>query len=1460
MGSHRHFFSPSPIHKIEGRIVIALPVLSLAILSVYFLRNVLQRALPGWLRPFAQEEKYDEEDEVSPPRKQTRWTVWTLLLGVICAAGVVLAGLPAMLVYPRQRIAILEVVPWLASLLIWSYDRPVKAPRLLLLLFLFILTAYVARYSVRFLNHTLVSLDPYRLGQSILSLVGIIVIANMPLRGPELSSGDIGSPKSNNAPSSSLRSPEDDLTLFQFWTMKWVYPLAKIATKRELVVKDVWQLPYEFQHSRLYLAFRDLKGDMLWRLGRANGLDLAIASTCSAADRVAEVSNIRLTSKLYQALDHGDFEEAVFWCLIMLAIEVGRQLARTTSMWYARKAYERSRGETFIALFGKVLTRVVAGSDMTEEGANEDQDEKDEVPDPIVWFFSRYIFRRSKYTLVQDQEEDPNQPASNAKIINLLRGDTYEISQRFWELCKFFSAPIKFVFTAYYLYSIMGWPALVGGGTMFMFFGINYLLTKVLIRLEKKRTKLSDKRAQAVANFVEESRPLKLNGWTEFWQQRIMSFRKPEMRKRLHMSYMTALIQMTTMVGGMIYPLASIGLYTLIEGQRLPNEVIWPSLQLFVQLESVTKEIFDLIAATWKATIPVGRVRNFMAEPDRDEQPEGSNAHDISFEDASFAWPHTDKPVLQGLSLSFPPGLTIIKGNVGMGKSSLLLSALNEMELRSGNLIRPNEPIGYAKQLPWLQDKSIRDNIVFHERFDPQRYKDTLHACALGPDLATLPAGHNTRLEEGGAGLSGGQKARVALARAVYSSCRILLLDDPLAALDHDTASLIVRRFLQGPLAQGRTIVMVTHRDELVLRIADQVIETHDGTARILTRAEIQEELEHPRNRHTETDDVDGSGNANGHSEGHVDVSEEVLKPADEPEEAGRTGTVKLSVYTKYMKAGGWYLWVFLAISYVISRFCEISRGQVLEAWGADTAADISATALSNRFWGLPDPERYPKVWVAVLGAFSLGQVAFYSIAQYLLARICFHAASGLFEKAIDKVSKARFRYYDTTPSGQLKNRLIADMGMVDGGILTPLEGFIYNLITLLASLGAILFQQPVLLIFLGAMSLLFMYFFSIYVPTSRCLRRMEMRYLTPIIADVGVMQHGLVTIRALRVEKHFQDRHLDAVDDFQKQDHFYWSMSFWLEFRLSMSSALMKTALILFMVWYGTPASAIGFILTQATVAVAMVQQLCEKFATLQLDAISLERVDMLNHIPEEPSGDEQPPEDWPGKEDNIRFENMSFQYDADLPKVLNDVSFEIPGGSTCAVLGRTGSGKSTIANALLVTDTPSSGSVKIGGYDLSLIDRSALRNRVTFIQQDPVLFPGTLRDNIDPQGQFSDSECEKAIHRVLGRTWSLDTRIDAGGQNLSQGERQLASIGRAIVRRSGLVILDEATASIDRKTAAKVQRLLREELAGSTVVTIAHRLEAVEDAGWCLRLDAGRVQECGPARNLNGKGKEGD
>lgn len=258
-------------------------------------------------------------------------------------------------------------------------------------------------------------------------------------------------------------------------------------------------------------------------------------------------------------------------------------------------------------------------------------------------------------------------------------------------------------------------------------------------------------------------------------------------------------------------------------------------------------------------------------------------------------------------------------------------------------------------------------------------------------------------------------------------------------------------------------------------------------------------------------------------------------------------------------------------------------------------------------------------------------------------------------------------------------------------------------------------------------------------------------------------------------------------------------------------------------------------------------------------MDFVSVERVVELLHLDQEPRGPMSPPAAWPLPAGDIVFENVTLRYAPHLAPSLSNITLRIPGGSTTALLGRTGSGKSTLALSLLATVRPESGRILIDNIDIATVDTQALRSRITFLAQDPVLFPGTMRHNLDPLDEFSTSTCAAVLERVCAKhNWTLETQIEAGGKNLSQGQRQLVGLTRAVLRRSAIVILDEATASVDQETAREVQGVLREELGGSTVVTIAHRLEAVREADFCVRLEKGRVLESGRARGGEISGDE--
>jgi ABC-type multidrug transport system fused ATPase/permease subunit len=313
-------------------------------------------------------------------------------------------------------------------------------------------------------------------------------------------------------------------------------------------------------------------------------------------------------------------------------------------------------------------------------------------------------------------------------------------------------------------------------------------------------------------------------------------------------------------------------------------------------------------------------------------------------------------------------------------------------------------------------------------------------------------------------------------------------------------------------------------------------------------------------------------------------------------------------------------------------------------------------------------------------------------------------------------------------------------------------------------------------------------------------------------------------------------------------------SLQAWLMYRYDILSACSTFIMTLLAIYSGLSPGLTAFVLASASRFVVATHGLCKQYGQLQLNFVSVERVVELLHLEQEPAGEIDPPAYWPSYTDDIVFENVTMRYAPHLDPALTDVSFTLAGGSNTAVIGRTGSGKSTLALSLLATMTPEKGRILIGGIDIAKVNKQALRNRITFLAQEPVLFPGTLRHNLDPTNLHSDTECLTVISRVCGTyNWTLDTAIDTGGKNLSQGQRQLVGLARAVLRRSAVVIMDEATASIDKDTAWEIQRVLREEMQQSTVVTIAHRPSAVRGAEFCLVLGNGRVVDQGKPEEVD-------
>ena len=1240
-----------------------------------------------------------------------------------------------------------------------------------------------------------------------LSAIGIILC--MPMRNPELSKDQI-SPVFK-PPSSRLRSPEDDLTLLQFMTVSWMSPLISIGAQRAMHDDDVWNLSYEFQHRYLHDRFRELPGSVLKRIIQANSVDLVLISLLALIELSANFSVPILLQQLLRSMENigSPRRAAIIYAILSLIVRLIASQTAVLNLWFSRRAYERSRGELITMLYEKTLTRKIIG--------------------------------------VLPPTEKAPQSASMGKIMNHMRFDTYEVAQRFWEFQSLVTQPVGLVLSICLIWRLIGWPCLVGVLAILVAQVLNSLIARALIRWETIRRLATDDKLQKISQFVEAIRHLRWYGWQEAWLERIMKSRQRELNLRIVTSLWNILINFINTFASGMFPVAAFYAYTLLAGHPLRIDIAFPALQLFSMLETSLREIPGLITMLLNASVAIGRIQGFMNEPDKtDTKVPTLTSTEFDLRNASFAWPGVSEAVIRDVTLKFPVGLTVVCGEVAAGKTALLQALLGELDWQSGEFSRPNEIVGYCAQTPWLESMSIRENILFSSPYEPSRYREVLEACALIPDMASFQHGDLSEIGENGIGLSGGQKARVALARAVYSEAKILLLDDPLSALDHQTAETIVRRCLGGRLLADRTTILVTHRTELCHTFARQIVEIEGGRAQIIGADQATLSKLYQVRSSGSTSEVDP----------RTDEDQRLAAIPDKfmEDEYRAHGGVKAAVYWEYIKAGKLRWWAILICALALFRLIDIGETWFLKEWG-EAYDKPEHRASSGLFDRLPSPEVNIRPWLIGFLLLATAQALAFLISQGIMLIIIYTAGRDMFKRVMDRVSHATFRYYDITPVGRLMNRLTSDCSTIDGNISNQFQNVARLSIAWLSSIVVIASVTPVFLLFSFLLTAAFVLIFLRFLPSSQSLRRLEMVSLTPLMTNFGALLNGLTTVRAFGAQHHFQARIIAVTDTFQKMDHFYWSLQAWLSYRFDTLSACSTLLLTLLALYTNVSPGLTAFVLIAASKFVTSTHSLCRQYGQLQMDFVSVERVVEMLHLELESPGVVTPPAWWPTSSSDIVFENVTIRYAPHLDPSLLDVSLRIKGGSSTVIIGRTGSGKSTLTLALLATILPELGRITVGEVDLATVDKQTLRTRITFLAQEPVLFPGSMRQNLDPLEEYSDEDCKSVLVKICGRhQWTLDTQIDTGGRNLSQGQRQLIGLARALLRGSPIVIFDEATASIDTETAVRIQQILRDEMRGSTVITIAHRAEAVKHADYCIVLGKGRVIQQGKASDMLG------
>ncbi|KAJ7439790.1 hypothetical protein FB451DRAFT_1445526 [Mycena latifolia] len=1399
----------------------------------------------------------------------------------------------------------------------------------------------------------------------------LCVAARLPINipPPDVAAADIGKSV----------SPEDYTSFWGAVTFNWIYPLIRHGTNATLNEADVWPLSLTLQSRPVFAKFSTLQhGSLLRRIWATAYQDLALDFIGTLFSIVFSYGRPFFLKRLLDSIDHPnattrDQGIAYIFAAIILVCSVLQAEASAQHLSYCRHAATRVRSELMAAIYDKALKRKDASGIVNREKATP----RTSAPTPSVSGaatpYAKDSIQPPKSQVNTMAKDQPQASADPGTIVNLMSGDCSRISGMITMLYTIYGAPFEIVFGSLFLYQLLGWSAFTGFVVVLMGWPLNKYVTERNVRLHRSYLKARDKRVGVLDEMISSIKFIKFFAWEDRWMEKAMNARADEMEWLSECRMNIVMFYGLWNIAPVSLSLISFATYVWLGNQLTVGTAFAAS--LFLLTPQFERIIPSALRLTWtQARIALDRIAAFLNEDEVSDQVSSLKSPDPNFDheeglgldDASFRWNEGPNPAnpkklsdprstdrfpsnlsdstsiagddrgsefevqrfeLRSLSVKFPEKkLSVITGPTASGKTALLMALLGEMTLVSGRLIMLKDNtldehgnirgIAYAAQSPWLRHQSIRDNILFGYPYDESRYTAVIECCALRPDLDMLEDGDATEIGVKGVTLSGGQKARVALARAVYSRKKYVLLDDPLSAVDTDTARTIYHKCLRGSLLKNRTVILVTHHVKLVLPGAHYFVQMEDG------RIAVQGTVADLRSQGI-LEGIARTAALDGKRRQSIIAAEALIgakvAPAEvkEPrklvkEEHRETGSVKFSVYKAYIAAGGYPIWILLALITLIRQLRNLGEKVWIKVW-TDAYTPIAPAMSSQTSRGMrllavewPNAAEHPMFYIGIYAALGLFSVAMSLVNVGFAWTAALNASRILFRKLLVTVVRATFRFHDTTPQGRLMNRFSKDFETVDSAIAMLLQAVNYAIAEFFVSLMTVAYIFPPFLLPASIIG----YFYRIiaigYLRTGRDLRRMESNTRSPIFSEFGELLAGIVTVRAFSAEKRFMDNLHGKIDETSKIGYAFWMSNRWLSFNFDALGALTVFITALFAVTFlHNDAGLAGVVITSALSFGNSVYTACRFWTSLELDLNAVERIIEYLDLPQDPPAivdSQRPPAYWPSSSNNeamIAVENLVVRYAPDLPPVLKGVSFQLKAGERVGLVGRTGIGKSTLAMSLLRFVDPSEGKIIIDGIDISSIGTYDLRSRITFIPQDSLLVSGSLRDNLDPFGEFDDTQCMDVLHRTnliphstsrphsrapsplpsrshsplpltddatmddtdaetavtaldVRTTVSLDMQVSAGGANFSQGQRQLIAIARALLRHSTIVVLDEATSSVDFATDAQIQKVIREEFHGSTLITVAHRLRTIIDYDRIVVLEKGKVAEIDAPLNL--------
>uniref|UniRef100_A0AAX7U4I7 Multidrug resistance-associated protein 4 n=1 Tax=Astatotilapia calliptera TaxID=8154 RepID=A0AAX7U4I7_ASTCA len=964
---------------------------------------------------------------------------------------------------------------------------------------------------------------------------------------------------------------------------------------------------------------------------------------------------------------------------------------------------------------------------------------------------------------------------TTGQIVNLLSNDVNRFDEITLNLHYLWVGPLQAVVIIVFLWYEIGASCLAGVAAIALMMPIQTWFGKLFGIFRSKTAVLTDNRIRIMNEVVSGIRIIKMYAWEKPFSALVTEVRRKEIHQILKSSYLRGLNMASFFASSKITVFVTFTVYALL-GNTITASSVFVTASLYGTIKLTVTLFFPLaIEKLSETVVSIRRIKNFLVLEELERKNlalplEGKMENAIEIEALTCYWDKSlDAPSLHNVSITAESHqLFTVIGPVGAGKSSLLSAILGELPYDTGTL-KVIGQISYAAQQPWVFPGTIRSNILFGKQLNPKKYERVLRACALKKDLQLFPDGDLTLIGDRGATLSGGQKARVNLARAVYQDADIYLLDDPLSAVDAEVGKHLFEQCICG-LLKNKCRILITHQLQH-LRTADQIL-----------------------------------------------VLKEVCPPLC------------------------WFKGPFQQVAYILQDWWLFSNSTAT-AVSVDSGMDV--TSSFRKF----DLTFYLGIYsgltaAAVVFGFARSLVIFHGLVR---------SAQTLHNSMFSAVLHTPVTFFDVNPIGRILNRFSKDVSQMDSMLPITFVDF-YQLFLQNAGVIAVAASViPLILIPVVPLLIIFLYLRSFYLRTSRDVKRLESTTRSPVFSHLSLSLQGLSTIRALKAEERLK-KAFDAHQDLHSEAWFLFLMtSRWFALRLDSicSIFITLTAFGCVLLRHGLEAGEVGLVLTYAVTLIGNFQWTVRQSAEVENMMTSVERVVEYTELKSEAPLETQkrPPPDWPSQ-GMITFDRVNFFYSKDGPPVLKDINATFQPKEKVGIVGRTGAGKSSLVSALFRLAEPQ-GKIYIDGIVTSEIGLHDLRQKMSIIPQDPVLFTDSVRKNLDPFNQHTDEDLWKALEEVQMKSvveelpGKLETVLAESGSNFSMGQRQLLCLARAVLRKNRILIIDEATANVDPRTDELIQKTIREKFRDCTVLTIAHRLNTIIDSDRILVLDSGTIQE---------------